>query len=430
MCTHKYTTCIVGGGPSGMMAAYRCANKNNNVILLEQNEKLGKKLFITGKGRCNVTNNCDRDEFFSNVVSNSKFLFSSINNFSNKDVIEFFNKNHCKLKVERGGRVFPEGDKAFLITDCFKSLLKKEKVDIKLDSKVTKINLPSEESGKFTIEYIDVNNNSKNKVNCDFLVLACGGYTYKSTGSDGFTYSFARKNDINIIDLDRGLVPLEFIEKDVKKIANLNLKNVGIKCFCNRKIVYEDFGEMTFASYGAYGPIILSLSSYINSEDLKNNKYVLSIDLKPGLSIDKLDKRLIADFSKYSKREVKTSFDLLLPKKLIPVFVERLDSMGIDTNKKASDVSKEDRVKIVSVLKNFTYTIKCKRSFDEAIITKGGIDVKEINPKTMEVKKFHNLYIVGESLDVDCLTGGFNITTAISTGACAGDAIKNLTFTN
>ncbi len=428
MCDSKYTTCIVGGGPSGMMAAYRCASKINNVILLEQNEKLGKKLFITGKGRCNVTNNCDREQFFSNVVSNSKFLFSSINNFSNKDIIEFFNNNHCKLKIERGGRVFPEGDKAFLITDCLKSLLKEENVDIRLNSKVTKINIQNGNKCKFVVEY--VNNNIKNKISCDFLVLACGGYTYQSTGSNGFTYSFARKNDINIVDLDRGLVPLEFLEKDVSKLANLNLKNVGLRCYIGHKTIYEDFGEMTFASYGAYGPIILSLSSYINSKDLANNKYVVSIDLKPGLDIDKLDKRLISDFNKYSKKEVRNSFDMLLPKKLIPVFVSRLDNKGVDINKKSSEISKEDRVKIINLLKNFDYTIKSKRGFDEAIITKGGVDVKEINPKTMEVKKFHNLYIVGESLDIDCLTGGFNITAALSTGACAGDAIKNLTFAN
>ena len=275
-----------------------------------------------------------------------------------------------------------------------------------------------------------MNNNIKNKISCDFLVLACGGYTYQSTGSDGFTYSFARRNDINIVDLDRGLVPLEFLEKDVSKLANLNLKNVGLRCYIGHKTIYEDFGEMTFASYGAYGPIILSLSSYINSKDLANNKYVVSIDLKPGLDIDKLDKRLISDFNKYSKKEVRNSFDMLLPKKLIPVFVSRLDNKGVDINKKSSEISKEDRVKIINLLKNFDYTIKSKRGFDEAIITKGGVDVKEINPKTMEVKKFHNLYIVGESLDIDCLTGGFNITVALSTGACAGDAIKNLTFAN
>lgn len=425
-----FTTCIIGGGPSGMMAAYRCANKNNKVILIEQNEKLGKKLFITGKGRCNVTNNCEKDEFFSNVVTNAKFLFSSFNNFSNKDIIDFFNTNNCMLKTERGGRVFPEGDKAYLITDCFKHLLNKNNVNILLNSKVTKIDISKNEDARYTIEYIDTSKDTKNQIVCDFLVLACGGYTYKSTGSDGFAYSFARKNNINLINLDRGLVPIEFSNKDVLELSNLSLKNVSIKCFCNDKLVYEDFGEMTFSNYGAYGPIILSLSSYINSEYIKSNKYTVSIDLKPALTEDKLDKRIISDFKLNPGKPIKSSLSLLLPRKLIPVFLNRLKKQGLDIDEKVGEVSKDNRHKIIKLLKSFDFSIKGKRSFDEAIITKGGIDVKEINPKTMQVKKFPNLYIVGESLDVDCLTGGFNISVAISTGACAGDDIKNLTFIN
>ncbi len=428
----KKVICIIGGGPSGMMAAVKAANKNNEVILLEKNEKLGKKLFITGKGRCNVTNNCERDEFFDNVVTNSKFLYSSYENFSNQDAIEFFNNNNCPLKSERGGRVFPVGDKAYLITDCFKNLLSKNKVKVSLNSKVKKIDVlfESKIGNRFKIQYEDKKSNTIHYVESDYLVLATGGYSYQSTGSDGFAYEFAKKNNIGLIDLDRGLVPLELYGMDFIKMSNLTLKNIAITVSDNGKEVYKDFGELTFSDYGVYGPVILSLSSYISSVNIKNKKYLLSIDLKPALSKKELDSRIIADLNLHNNKKLKNSFDLLLPKKLIPIFVERLEKLGIETEKSANEVTKKEREEIVSLLKNFSYTIKKKRDFNEAIITKGGINVKEINPATMEVKKIKNLYIVGESLDVDCLTGGFNITVALSTGALAGDILNNLTIQN
>lgn len=424
------TTCVIGGGPSGMMAAYRASNRFNNVILLEKNEKLGKKLFITGKGRCNVTNNCAKDEFFNNVVTNPKFLYSCYDNFSNLDAIDFFNNNNCPLKTERGGRVFPTSDKAYAITDCFKRLLNKNNVKIKLNSKVKKINIIKSTDGtnKFDVQYEDTKSGSIKNIECEYLILATGGYSYKSTGSDGFAYEFAKKNNIEVTALDRGLVPLELTEADFKKMNGLTLKNISINVTENGKIIYKDFGELTFSDYGTYGPVILSLSSYISSENIKNKNYVISIDLKPALNKSELDKRIIVDLKAHSGKCLESSFDLLLPKKLIPVLLDRLKKSGIDIRKKTSEVTKTDRDEIVNLLKNFNYTIKKKRDFDEAIVTKGGISVKEVSPKTMECKKIENLYIVGESLDIDCLTGGFNITVALSTGALAGDSISNLTI--
>ena len=423
------TICIVGGGPSGMMAAVRASNDNNKVILIEKNEKLGKKLFITGKGRCNVTNNCDKDEFFKNVVNNPKFLYSCYDNFSNLDAIDFFNKHNCPLKSERGGRVFPLNDKAYEITDCFKRLILKKGIEVKLNSNVKNIDIVNDENTyRFVIKYEDQKTKNKNIIKCDYIILACGGYSYKSTGSDGFTYQFAKKNNIEMVALDRGLVPIELKETDYKKMNGLTLKNISINVTSDNKKVYEDFGELTFSSYGCYGPVILSLSSYISSEDIKNSKHILSIDLKPALSKKELDRRVINDFKTYNNKMLKNSFDLLLPKKIVPVFCDRLENSGIRIEKQANEVTKEEREKIVSLLKNFNFTITRKRDFDEAIITKGGISVKEINPKTMECKKIKNLYIVGESLDIDCLTGGFNITVALSTGALAGDSINNLTI--
>ena len=424
------TICVIGGGPSGMMAAYRASNKSNKVILLEKNEKLGKKLFITGKGRCNVTNNCQRDEFFNNVVTNSKFLYSSYGNFSNLDAIDFFNSNGCPLKSERGGRVFPVSDKAYAITDCFKKLLAKNNVKINLNCRVKKIDIiqNGSDGNKFDILCEDTKLKDVKHIECDYLIIATGGYSYKSTGSDGFAYEFARKNNIEVTALDRGLVPLELAKADFKRLNNLTLKNIAINVKEGEKIIYKDFGELTFCEYGVYGPVILSLSSYISSEDIKKKKYSISIDLKPAINKNELDKRLISDLKIHNNKSLKNSFDLLLPKKLIPVFTDRLRKVGVDVEKNASEVTKNDREMILNLLKNFNYIIKKKRDFDEAIITKGGINVSEINPKTLEVKKIKNLYIVGESLDVDCLTGGFNITVALSTGALAGDSINNLTI--
>lgn len=423
------TICVVGGGPSGMMAAVRASNNNNKVILIEKNEKLGKKLFITGKGRCNVTNNCDREEFFKNVVTNPKFLYSCYDNFSNHDVIDFFNKNQCPLKSERGGRMFPQNDKSYEITDCLKRLMLKNNVEILLNSNVKNIDVIGHDNTySFDIKYEDQKTKSKNSIKCDYLILACGGYTYKSTGSDGFAYQFAKKNNIEIIPLDRGLVPIELRETDFKRMDGLTLKNISISVTSNNKKVYDDFGELTFSNFGCLGPVILSLSSYISSEDITKSKYNLSIDLKPALTKKELDQRILSDFKQFNNKMLKNSFDLLLPKKLIPVFCDRLVDNNVNIEKQANEVTKEEREKIVSLLKSFNYTITKKRDFDEAIITKGGISVKEINPKTMECKKIKNLYIVGESLDIDCLTGGFNITVALSTGALAGDSINSLTI--
>lgn len=404
-----------------MLAAIAASkDKSNQVVLYEKNEKLGKKLFITGKGRCNVTNAADPIIFYKNIVHNSKFMYSSFNLFSNIDFMKLLSENGLKIKIERGDRVFPESDKSFFVTDTLRDIMKKQKVKINLSSTL----IDFKKTDIFTLKLKNNDTNEYFSDTCDKLIIATGGASYKSTGSTGDGYKFAKDNGINVIDIKPSLVPFNLKEvEDCKVMQGLSLKNVAIKILdADNKVLYNDFGEMLFTHFGVSGPIILSASSYIDVLDYDNK--VLSIDLKPALSFEKLDLRLLREFEENNLKELKNILPSLLPSSMIEVFLARLSEMiGSDaSNVKASDISKELRKNIISLLKDFRFTIVSKRSFDEAIITSGGIDVKEINPKTMESKKVKGLYFAGEVLDIDALTGGFNIQIAASTGFAAGNS--------
>ena len=398
---------IVGGGPSGLMCAYQSSQGDNEIIIFDSNEKLGKKLYITGKGRCNVTNYVDESEFLKNVVRNEKFLYSALNSFSPKDTIDFFNSNNTMLKVERGNRVFPTSDKASDITKTFEKLLKKENVTIKLNTKIFDI---KKEDDVFILK----TNNSEFKF--DILVLATGGKSYPSTGSTGDGYKFASYFGHSIITPVPGLVSIKLKDYN-ESLSGLSLKNVSVSVKKDKEIISK-FGEMLFTHSGVSGPVVLSISSFINRLDIKNAKLV--IDLKPGLDIKQLDNRLLRDFEKFKLKSIKNYLKELLPNSLINEFLGKL---SFRQDIRLCDLTKEMRYDIVLLLKNFSYEIKSLGDFNEAIITSGGVDVKEINPKTMESKKVKNLFIVGELLDVDALTGGFNIQIALSTGFLAGKYI-------
>lgn len=391
---------IIGGGPAGMLAAI-AASKNitspesGEVILIEKNEKLGKKLFITGKGRCNVTNNCEKDEFFKNIVNNNKFLYSAFSKFSNVDLIKLLNDNDCETKVERGNRVFPVSDKSYDITDCFKRILKSQGVKILLNTEV------------LDISHDLVVTTDKNKIEATKVIVATGGLSYKSTGSTGDGYNFAKKFGINVTNTRPSLVPLKVRESDeCKKLKGLNLKNIAVKYIDNGKTVYSDFGELLYEDGYLDGPTVISASSY-----LADKEYVLSIDLKPALDEKKLDTRLIREIDENKFTDARDLLKKLLPLDMVDIFIGRLENRSLD---------RETRKKIVSLLKDFRYTINGRLGYDEAIITQGGIDLKEVNPKTMESKKIKGLFFAGEVLDIDGLTGGFNIQIAATTGYTAG----------
>lgn len=397
---------IIGGGPAGLMCATQASkNKLNNITLVDSNEKLGKKLYITGKGRCNVTNFCNSQDFLKNVVSNPKFLFSAINNFAPQDTIDFFNSNGLALKVERGNRVFPQSDKASDVTKIFANILKKSNVNILLNSKVEKV---YKKDDNFFVQI------ANSLLQCDALVIATGGKSYPQTGSCGDGYQFAKTFSHQIVPIKPALCPI--ILKDYNKnLAGLTLKNVAV-CVRIGDKSFRQFGEMLFTHTGVSGPIILSLSSYINSYDIHN--CILSIDLKPSLTYEQLDNRLQRDFMSESKKSLKNYLKELLPSSLIDEFITKLQ---IDGYQQLNKINKEVRIKIVNLLKNFEFTIDKLEKIDYAIVTSGGVDTKEINPKNMQSKIVKNLFFIGEVLDLDALTGGFNIQIALSTGYACGN---------
>ncbi len=410
---------IIGGGPAGILATIAASKSNKNkIILLEKNEKLCKKLFITGKGRCNLTNNCGKEEFFKNIVSNPKFLYSAFTEFDNMDLKKLVEDNGCLLKVERGNRVFPVSDKSYDVIDALKKAIKKNNVEIKLNSELIQIN---ENISNKNFELII--KNQKNII-ADKLIIATGGLSYKSTGSTGDGYKFARAFNIKVTDLTQSLVPFNVKEvEECKLMQGLTLKNISIKILNkDNKIVYKDFGELLFTHFGVSGPTILSASSF-----LTNNEYILSIDLKPSLSVKQLDLRLIREFENNNKK-LKNVLNSLMPNSMIEVFINRLVHLTGDDNIAeifVCDLSKDVRKSIINLLKDFTFILLSKRGYEEAIITKGGIDVKELNPKTLESKKIKGLYFAGEVIDIDALTGGFNIQIAATTGYVAG---KNASY--
>jgi len=400
-----------------MMSAVTSAENGNEVILLEKMEKLGKKLLITGKGRCNITNSAEMDEFMKNIPENSKFLYSSFSRFTNNDIINFLNKQGVATKVERGGRVFPVSDKA---EDVLNAFLKKLKVTIKTNFEVTKI--LTEGSVSTGIE--GKNNGKIEKIMADKIILTTGGKSYPVTGSTGDGYKMAKDLGHTITSLKPSLVPLTCngeSKRLCQEMQGLSLRNVKVKITENNKVIYEDFGEMLFTHYGISGPIILSASAvlirYKNIDELlKENKVKIHIDLKPALDEEKLDNRILRDFEELKNKQFKNSLGLLLPKKMVEPMVSII---GIDPEKRINEITKEERKTIVKNLKNLELTINGFRGIEEAIVTKGGISIKEINPKTMESKLIQGLYFAGEIIDLDAFTGGFNLQIAWSTGYVA-----------
>ena len=402
-------TAVVGAGPAGLIAAATAA-AGSDVTLFERNEKPGKKLYITGKGRCNVTNLCSPREFLEKVVRNPKFLNSAIYTFTPEDTVNLIETNGVKTKTERGNRVFPASDKASDVTKALVSNAMKAGVRFVYENVVSL----SRKDGLFRLitsgaEYF-----------FDKVILACGGVSYPSTGSNGDGFKLAESMGHTVTKLYPALVPVNFCE-DVKSLQGLSLKNVKVTVSDGRKSE-SLFGEMLFTSRGASGPVVLSLSSLINRLDVKHVTF--SIDLKPALDYDKLDKRVVSDFTKFKNKQFKNSLDEMLPKSLIPYII---DVSGINPDKPVNSVTKQEREKLVNLLKNLSFTVDSLGSIAEGIVTSGGVSVDEVNPKTMESKLVKGLYFAGEMLDVDALTGGFNIQIALSTGFAAGtSASKSL----
>ena len=410
---------IIGGGPAGMMAAISAAEDNNKVILIEKMQTLGRKLLITGKGRCNITSSLQMSEFIKNTPTNGKFLYSAYQTYTNSDIINFLSEQGLKVKEERGNRIFPITDKSQDVLKCFRDKLKKLGVKVLLNTTVQDILIDEEQN-----KVIGVKTN-KETIYAQKIIVATGGKSYPLTGSTGDGYKLSQKLGHKITKIRPSLVPIEIYERDIcKELQGLSLKNVKIQLIDNQKekTIYEDFGEMIFTHFGVSGPIILSSSvhlvRYKNIEEkLKNKEIDLIIDFKPALSEEKLDLRILRDFSEAKNKKYKNSLEKLLPQKLIPIIIER---SKINKEKVVNEITKEERKRIVKLLKNFKITIKDFRPIEEAIITSGGVDVKEINPKTMESKIIQGLYFAGEVIDVDAYTGGFNLQIAYSTGYVAG----------
>lgn len=403
---------VIGGGAAGMFAAIFAARNGNEVCLLEKNEKLGKKIFITGKGRCNITNACDIDTLFGSVISNSKFLYSSFYGYTNEDVMEFFEEMGLKIKTERGERVFPESDHSSDVIGTLIKELQRLGVEICLRTEVKRI--IKDDRGFRGVILAD----GKQKFG-DACIVATGGYSYQTTGSTGDGYRFAKEMGHEVSEILPALVPLNVKENYVKELQGLSLRNVETVIYDGKKEVYRDFGEMLFTHYGVSGPLILSASSYITKK-LKKKEMRLVIDLKPALSETQLDARVLRDFEDNKNKQFKNAIGKLFPSKLIPVM---LFLSGIDPEKKVNEISKEERLGFVHLIKHFELTITGTRDFNEAIVTQGGVKTKEINPSTMESKIVPGLYFAGEVLDLDALTGGFNLQIAWSTGYAAGSSI-------
>ena len=399
---------VVGGGAAGMMASIIAARNNNKVYLYEKNDKLGKKLYITGKGRCNITNASDVEILISNVLTNPKFLYSAFYSFTNDMMVDFLNDIGLRTKVERGERVFPVSDKSSDVIKVLEKEMKKLGVIIKYNQEVRKIN-----SYNNIFHSITLSDNTK--VEGDKVIIATGGLSYASTGSTGDGYRFAKKMGHTIVDTKPSLVPMNIKEQWVKDLQGLSLKNVNVKILKTNKVLFENFGEMIFTHFGVSGPLILSASAYLVDEVYKDLKVV--IDLKPALSFQKLDQRIIRDFEKRINKSLKNSLDDLLPKKLIPIII---DISNINPYKKVNEITREERHRLVDLIKGLECSIDSLRGYNEAIITRGGISVTEIDSYTMESKKIKGVHFIGEVLDLDALTGGYNLQIAWSTAYLAG----------
>ena len=404
---------VIGGGAAGMMAAAFAAKNGNRVEVFEKNEKLGKKLFITGKGRCNITNAADLEDFFPAVTSNPKFLYSAFYSFTNEQVISFFEELGVKTKVERGGRVFPVSDHSSDVIQALKSEMERLGVKINLNAEVKELITEKSSTGE-TVNGIRLV--SGKKISGDAVIVATGGISYPSTGSTGDGYRFARRCGHKVSELSPSLVPMEVKEWYAGELMGLSLRNIEIRITDGKKKLYQEFGEMLFTHYGVTGPVILSASSVVGKK-LKDTELTLHIDLKPALTEEQLDKRVLREFETNHNRQFKNAVDSLFPSKLRPVIVEL---SGIPEEKKVHEITKEERLRFVRLIKDFTMTLTGLRGYNEAIITKGGVSVKEIDPGTMESKLVKGLYFAGEVLDLDAVTGGYNLQIAWSTGYLAG----------
>lgn len=401
---------VIGGGPAGMIAAVAAARSGGSVCLIEKNEKLGKKLFITGKGRCNVTNAADMDELFANVCTNGKFLYSAFYGFNNTDVMEFLEQAGCWLKTERGDRVFPVSDHSSDVIAALQRELKKCGVEVMLNTKAVDIFMCPQERAFAGVQLSD-----GRVIHGDKCIISTGGMSYPATGSTGDGYRFAEKTGHRVVEPRPALVPLQIKEPWCGQLMGLSLRNVSLRLVCGSRKVYEGFGEMLFTHFGVSGPLVLTASSYYKMKDGTE----LLIDLKPAMDEEQLDRRLLRDFEENKNRQFKNALGALFPAKLIPVMV---DLSGVCPEKKVNEVTREERRAFVKLIKNLPLTVTGTRGFEEAIITGGGVSVKDVNPSTMESKKVKGLYFAGEVLDLDALTGGFNLQIAWSTGHLAGQS--------
>ncbi len=416
----KHRVLIVGGGPAGMMAAAAAAGCGAEVCLIEKNEKLGKKLYITGKGRCNVTNSSDITEFYGNVLSNNKFLYSAFSDFDNSALMDWLEKAGCHLKVERGNRVFPVSDHASDVTAAMVRELKKRGVEILLNTQVKGliVSKDSDEAaaGQALIEGVELSGGKI--VKTDNVIVCTGGLSYPSTGSTGDGYRFGKVSGHRVIDPAPSLVPLVVREAWCRELMGLSLKNVNLTLREGAKVVYKGFGELIFTHFGVSGPLALTASAYYGrGKNKTDGAALLSLDLKPAISPEQLDRRLLREFEDNRNRQFKNALDELFPTKLIPVMVAR---SGIAPEKKVNEITRQERKGLAELIKNFEMTVTGTGGFAEAVVTRGGISVKDVDPSTMESKKVRGLYFAGEVLDLDALTGGYNLQIAWSTGHLAG----------
>lgn len=400
-------TIVIGGGPAGMISAYYSSLYGNNTLLIEKNEKLGKKLYITGKGRCNVTNDCEPNEFLQNVISNSRFLTSAIYNFSSADLTELLQSKGLPLKTERGNRVFPVSDKSSDVIKTLADMLKQANVKVTLNQTVTDIIVENGRVGKVVTDAC--------VYPCDKVIIATGGISYPLTGSTGDGYKFAKKLGHKLVNPVQALVPFKISGNYCADLAGLTLKNISLNVDYDGKRLFSEFGELLFTHQGISGPVVLTASSKINR--LEKSKISLSIDLKPALTEEVLDQRILRDFEEFKGRELKNSLNKLMPSSLIPFVIKR---SGIKEYKKNSEITREERLRLLSAIKGFKLDYDGLMPFSQAVVTAGGVATTEVNPKTMESKLVKGLYFAGEVLDVDALTGGFNLQIAFATGVKAG----------
>lgn len=400
---------VIGAGAAGMMSAGYAGYYGCDVMLFEKNQRVGRKVMITGKGRCNVTNNCDNDTFIANVPTNGRFLYSAINAFGTSDVIDFFENRGLKLKTERGNRVFPESDKAVDVVDSLHSFVRENGCKIINEEVKSLIIEDNTVCGVVTVD--------NKEYRCDKVIVATGGKSYPLTGSTGTGYILARQAGHTIVKPKPSLVPVVSSDNFCKDLQGLSLRNISLSVISreNNKVIYNDFGEMLFTHFGVSGPVILSASAHLANKKLTD--YYLSIDLKPALSEKQLDARVLRDFEMFINKDIQNSLNKLLPSKIIPIVIRK---SGIPSETKCNSITKEQRFALVDTIKNFTVNINGFRPIEEAIITSGGVSTKEINPKTMQSKLCKNLYFAGEVIDVDAYTGGFNLQIAFSTGCLAG----------